>query len=121
MEVMRKTSPGPITYILPAVEGLPSHFIKDGKVALRIPDNDFILMTAETLGPMALTSANISGHGGAVKAIDVSQDLSDNDLLIIEDDGSLSGSASEIVDLSGGSLKVFRGGKIKIDEILRED
>ena len=38
-EIMRKTSPGPFTYIVPAVKGLPKLIVKDHKIALRIKVN----------------------------------------------------------------------------------
>ncbi|MGA1821536.1 MAG: L-threonylcarbamoyladenylate synthase [Thermoplasmatota archaeon] len=120
LDIIRRTAPGPFTYILPAASGLPGNLLKDGKVALRIPDNDFILALSDRLGPMALTSANISGEEGADGADKVMHDLHDHDLLIVEDDKALSGHASEVVDLTGGGPKVFRGGKIKIDEMMRE-
>lgn len=120
LDIIGRTAPGPFTYILPAVEGLPPYIVKEGKVALRLPDNDLILEVAGKLGPLALTSSNISGEGGADTAETVSRDLSDHDLLIIEDDEALSGEASEVVDLTGDRPRVFRGGKIKINELLRE-
>jgi tRNA threonylcarbamoyl adenosine modification protein (Sua5/YciO/YrdC/YwlC family) len=121
LTLIGKISPGPFTFVLPAVEGLPEYVMKDGKVALRLPDYDFILELAGYFGPMALTSANISGTEGTDSVEKVMQDLSDHELLVIEDDRAVSGDASEVVDLTGDSPMVLRGGKVKIYEILRGD
>ena len=64
--IMNKNLPGQVTFVLGAKSVVPDTFLKSGKVALRIPESDCARVLALEFGPLALTSANISGSREAI-------------------------------------------------------
>lgn len=55
--ILRHTTPGPFTFILPAAPGLPKAFKGRRQVGLRIPDNAIARALAEELGHPLLTTS----------------------------------------------------------------
>jgi len=68
--------PGGLTLVLPKNPSVPKEVSPGPTVAVRIPDNPIALAIIESLGaPMAVTSANISGHPSPVTAQEVEEEL----------------------------------------------
>lgn len=116
-ELINKLLPGPVTLLLSAKKNLNSYLTKSsdlsGKmlVGCRIPENDFILSLCENLsGPIALTSANVSGQSDSV-SVDEFKELWPY-LACVFDHGKLGyREASTVVDLSEPKLyKIIRKG-----------
>ena len=110
-KLMYKFWPGPLTIILNAA--------KQGKVGLRMPDNQVALeIISQANVPVACPSANISGNPAAA---DFQQAIKDFDGLIdlaIDSGPARLGVESTIVDLSVEPLKIVRSGAIKDEEII---
>ncbi|MDP1889933.1 MAG: Sua5/YciO/YrdC/YwlC family protein, partial [Gemmatimonadaceae bacterium] len=102
--------PGPLTIILKAV--------KQGKVGLRMPDNQIALgIIARSGVPVACPSANLAGKPAPVNFAQALKDLDGLvDLAIDAGDAKL-GRESTIVDLSVEPLQIARSGAIKDEEI----
>jgi len=114
--VIRKFWPGPLTVILPKREEIqlpfPTHTL-----GLRIPNHPVPLQLLSQTGPLACSSANISGKSPALTAEDARKYFKDKVDLIL-DGGPLSDNIpSTVLDLSGEEPKILREGKIKREAI----
>ena len=102
-------TPGPITFIL-------KYLNSDETVAIRIPDDDWILDLIEKVGkPLLVTSANISGEGSLIKYEDVVSQIGDKVDGIVKADAR-GDKASTIVDCLN-DYKILREGPISKKEI----
>jgi len=108
-EKMKNVWPGAVTFLLKAKIPL-SPFLKDfsSKIGLRVPDSSLLLKLLKISGPLAATSANISGQpaNSEVKTIDKAI-LEGVDLVI--DVGETSGKESSVWDFTGEPAKLVRG------------
>ncbi|MBT6061840.1 MAG: threonylcarbamoyl-AMP synthase, partial [Anaerolineae bacterium] len=70
-------------------------------------------------GPMAVTSANISGKNSPISAEEVYAQLKGRLPLILDGGIALGGIPSTVVDCTGNKMKVLREGEISEKRILR--
>lgn len=109
--------PGPITLIFYSkIKGNFLWISKENKVAIRIPDHPFILELLEKTGPLATTSANLSGKAPAksYKKLDsfIKREV---DYVIPENSYGLS--PSTVLDVSSFPFKLLRKGPVSIVRI----
>ncbi len=130
--------PGGLTVILPAQSSLVWDLGETrGTVALRMPNNRVALEILSETGPLAVSSANLTGEPAAMTAIDAEGMLGESVAVYL--DGGRAGAdyardaaedseapplASTIVDATGlilpeGKLRIVRRGVIS-DEAIRE-
>lgn len=113
--------PGGLTVILPARDSLQWDLGDTaGTVALRMPADQVALELLAETGPLAVSSANLTGEPAAVTAEDAQRMLGDSVAVYL--DGGTGGTASStIVDAtglsSGGALRIVRHGVISDDDI----
>jgi len=108
--------PGPLTMVLKAKPTVPEHVTAGtGKVGVRVPAHTFTLKLLEMVGPLAVTSANISGGKSPRRPEEVTVEA---DLLIDAGPCDL-GEPSTVVDLSDNEIKILREGPIKTDDIIK--
>lgn len=127
--------PGGLTIVLPAQPSL-SWDLGDthGTVAVRMPANRIALELLEETGPLAVSSANLTGKPAAVRVPDAQDMLGDSVAVYLDDGYSQTGVSSTIVDatsLVGGAeprIRVLREGAIDrarlrevIGDILEDD
>src|SRR6185436_12231481 len=67
--------PGPLTVVVPKKPTLPESVSATNTVGLRVPDHEVARALLRTAGPMAVTSANISGQPSPSTAQEVSAQL----------------------------------------------
>ncbi len=117
--LMDRFWPGPLTFLLPAKEGLSEYLTADtGKIAVRIPGESFALRLAKEAGfPVVATSANRSGMPPAVNAETVIRYFGDDVDLVIDGGETPGGLPSTIVDASGNEIEIAREGAIRRDKI----
>lgn len=110
--------PGALTLILPAADGL-SLDLGDtrGRIALRMPAHDDLLDLISMVGPLATTSANISGSPTPSTVEDIARDLGDEVGLYLDGGPARAHVPSTIVDLTRWRPKVVREGAIPSEEI----
>jgi L-threonylcarbamoyladenylate synthase len=107
--------PGPLTLVLRANRNL----IWDlgdtkGTVAVRMPLHEIALELLKETGPLAVSSANLSGAPAATTAADAEAQLGEA-VAVYLDGGPCSGDVpSTIVDLTGAVPKLLRRGVISI-------
>jgi len=114
--------PGGLTIILPAQSSLAWDLGETrGTVALRMPSNRVALELLSETGPLAVSSANLTGQPAATTAQEAERMLGDSVSLYL-DDGPGGELASTIVDATGlllpdGKLRIVREGVIPADDI----
>ncbi len=114
--------PGALTIILPARSSLVWDLGETrGTVALRMPSNRIALELLSETGPLAVSSANLSGKPPAATAVDAEAMLGES-VSVYLDDGNGGIIPSTIVDATGlfaleGKLRIVREGAIPASDI----
>lgn len=109
--------PGALTLVLEArpEAGLPE-LLTGGRptIGLRLPDHHVPRELCRRLGPIAASSANVSGQPDATTAGQVLRTLGDDVALVLDDGPSRGGQPSTVVAVpgSGGAPQVLRHGAI---------
>lgn len=88
-----------------------------GTVMLRMPLHPIAIELLREVGPMAVSSANISGRAAAVTAAEAREQLGDLVETYLEGGPSAQQAASTIVDLTGAEPKVLRQGPVSLAAI----
>ena len=111
--------PGPLTIVLTAETDMPWDLgDTQGTIAVRMPLDDVALDLVRAVGPIAATSANLSGQPPASTAAGAEQVLGDL-VAVYLDDGPRGGAArSTIVDLTRGTPAVLREGALSAEDVL---
>jgi L-threonylcarbamoyladenylate synthase len=113
--------PGPLTLIVrkPDKAALASRITAGGDtIGIRIPDNEIALgVLAAVGGPVAVTSANLSGEAGARAAGEIAPSLKAHLALILDGGPCPLGVASTVIDTTGHSLRILRQGTLSATDI----
>ena len=110
--------PGPLTLVLQSQSSLMWDLGEtNGTVALRMPKDDIALRLLGEVGPMAVTSANISGQPPAKTAQDAEAQFSSVVSIYLDGGPRSSELASTILDCSCESPVILRAGAISSDRI----
>lgn len=117
--LMDRSWPGPLTFLLPAAEGLPELLTAGtGKIAVRIPGLSFALHLARRAGfPFTATSANPSGMPPASDADTVERYFGCAIDLIVDAGPAPGGIPSTILDATGPGLRIVREGAAVIPDL----
>ncbi|HAV28692.1 MAG TPA: threonylcarbamoyl-AMP synthase [Saprospirales bacterium] len=116
-KLLKRTLPGPYTFILPGANSLPYPFKKKKTVGIRIPDNSVALNIVEALGnPIVSTSIH---DEDAILEYTTDPELihekwsSKVDLVI--DGGYGDNQPSTVLEVKGSEITIVREGKGSID------
>ncbi len=110
--------PGPLTILVPKRADLPESVSATSTVGVRVPDHDVARALLRAAGPIAVTSANISGGQSPVTAKEVYEQLGDRIDLIIDGGKTPGGVPSTLVDCTTSELKVLREGPVSLEDLL---
>jgi len=110
--------PGPLTCIVPKKRTLPLAVSATSTAAVRIPDHPNARALLRAAGPMAVTSANISGQPSPSTAQEVYDQLKGRIPLILDGGKTPGGVPSTLVDCTGEKPIILREGPITLDELL---
>ncbi|MBL8102099.1 MAG: threonylcarbamoyl-AMP synthase [Anaerolineales bacterium] len=110
--------PGPLTCVVPKKHTLPSAVSATSTVAVRIPNHPDALALLRAAGPMAVTSANISGQTSPSTAEEVYTQLNGRIPLILDGGKTPGGVPSTLVDCTGDKPVILREGPISLADIL---
>jgi tRNA threonylcarbamoyl adenosine modification protein (Sua5/YciO/YrdC/YwlC family) len=88
-----------------------------GTVMLRMPLHPVAIEVLREVGPMAVSSANISGQPPAATVAEAQAQLGDKVGVYIDGGPATHGVASTIVDLSGAQPRVLREGAVPVEDI----
>ena len=109
--------PGPLTLIVAGSLTLPEMISPNATVGVRMPDHAFALELLRKIGPLAVTSANLSGHENALTAQEVLAQL-DGRIHLVLDGGRTPGSLpSTVVDCISTEMAILRAGPISESDI----
>lgn len=89
----------------------------NGSVMLRMPLHPVAIELLREVGPMAVSSANISGRPPAVNAAEAKEQLGDKVEVYLDAGPATKQSASTIVDLTATTPRVLREGPISLTQI----
>jgi len=106
--------PGGLTLVLPRLDSIPDWIGHRERrtVGLRCPDHPTCLELLEESGPLAVTSANISGQGSVLSDVDA-RDLFGDDVAVYIPGKAEGGEASTILDLTQPAEWVLRDGPVR--------
>ena len=110
--------PGPLTILVPKRPELPDSVSATTTVGVRVPDHQVARALLKVAGPMAVTSANISGAESPISAEEVQGQLGGRISLIIDGGRTPGGVPSTLVDCTGPKLKILREGPILLEDLL---
>ncbi|MGO1949435.1 MAG: L-threonylcarbamoyladenylate synthase [Mycobacteriaceae bacterium] len=114
--------PGGLTIVTHQAPSLPWNLGDTrGTVALRMPLQPLAIDLLQQTGPMAVSSANISGNPAALSAAQAAEQLGDSVSVYLDSGPAEIGTASTIVDLSGMRPRILREGAIpagRVAEVL---
>jgi tRNA threonylcarbamoyl adenosine modification protein (Sua5/YciO/YrdC/YwlC family) len=116
-KILKRSLPGPYTFILPGNNDLPREFRKKKTVGIRVPDNNIIIEIVKMLGnPIVSTSIY---DEDAVLEYSTDPELIfekwENLVDLVIDGGYGDNTPSTIIDLSGHEPEVIREGKGSLD------
>jgi L-threonylcarbamoyladenylate synthase len=109
--------PGPLTILFPKKQDLPEAVSATATVGLRVPDHEIARALLRAAGPMAVTSANVSGQASPTTAAEVFAQLGGRIELIIDGGKTPGGVPSTLVDCTGNEIRVLREGPITEEEL----
>ena len=110
--------PGALTLVLPLKSGFPDMLSSNHTIGVRMPDHAAALQLLLFSGPLAVTSANLSGSASACTAEDVLEQLNGR-IEVIMDDGIIpGGQSSTIVDCTQETWIILREGPITREQLL---
>src|SRR4051812_14210938 len=110
--------PGPLTLICEQQPSLTWDLGETrGTVAVRMPDHEIALALLERTGPLAVSSANVSGHPAATDAAAADTMLGDSVEVVLDGGPSPKGEASTILDVRGDIPRVLRRGPLPVPEL----
>jgi L-threonylcarbamoyladenylate synthase len=109
--------PGPLTLVVRKHTSLPGVLSQDGTIGIRMPDHPVALALLRRIGPLAVTSANISGKENTNTAEEVNLQLNGRVHLILDGGRTVGGVPSTVVDCTGPTLKVLREGPISLEAL----
>ncbi|WP_431792640.1 L-threonylcarbamoyladenylate synthase [Microbacterium paraoxydans] len=120
--------PGGLTIVLPAQPSLVWDLGEtQGTVAVRMPEGRVVLELLAETGPLAVSSANLTGKAAAISALDAEKMLGDSVAVYLDDGMSRNGVASTIIDATSlvrrgpdaeeGVVRILRDGVVTREQL----
>jgi len=111
--------PGGLTVIVPRKNTLPELISNTDRIGIRMPNHPIALEMLRTYGPLATTSANLSGKPNPVTAKDVFDQLANRVPLILDGGKCQGGVPSTVIDCSGSEPVILREGPISSEQLFK--
>ena len=111
--------PGALTLVLPRTEACREWDLGEERasVAVRIPDHPVAAALLERTGPLAVTSANISGEPTPPECEGLFETFGDSVAAYLCWGPAPAGRASTVIDLTGHQARVQRSGDVSAEEL----
>jgi L-threonylcarbamoyladenylate synthase len=111
--------PGPLTLIVPCLESIPKVLSSKPTLGVRIPDHPVALSLLRLIGPLAVTSANLSGQANTNTAQEVFDQLNGRIHLILDGGRTPGGVPSTVVDCTVAEPVILRQGPLTSEDLMR--
>ena len=115
--VIQRFWPGALTLITPLLKGMPENLSPTQTIGVRIPDFKLTRELLSHTGPLAATSANISGGESTLTAEEVAENLGGMIDLILDGGKTPGGVPSTVLDCTQAEPIILREGPISLDTI----
>jgi L-threonylcarbamoyladenylate synthase len=109
--------PGPLTMVVPRHLNLPDILAPLPTIGVRVPDHPVALALLRATGPLAVTSANISGQDNTMTAKQVLKQLKGRIHLIIDGGRTPGGVPSTVINCVSPEIEILREGPISLKQI----
>lgn len=112
--------PGGLTIVVPQRPDVPLPAVLTGgtpTIGLRAPDHGAPRALARAVGPLPVTSANVSGLAEATHAAEILAQLGDAVDLILDGGPAHGGPSSTVVDCSGVAARILRVGAVPVERV----
>jgi len=110
--------PGPLTIILPTIGSFSNYMNQESSMlGFRVPDSELARKLLIETGPLATTSANISGEAPVKDAIEASIQFPNIPILTPIPWPKPSGMASTIISWNNGTWSLIRAGSLVPNDI----
>lgn len=109
--------PGALTLVVPRHPALPENLSPLPTIGVRMPDHFFAQELIKLCGPLATTSANLSGRPDTRTAADVLMQIGAQIELILDGGRAPGGVPSTVVDCTRPELAILRQGAIPAEAI----
>lgn len=109
--------PGGLTIVVPKKKDLPELLSAGSSIGIRMPNHAIALELLKKFGPLATTSANLSGKNNPHDAGDVLHQLNGRVPLILDGGSCPGGIPSTVVDCSTDEVRILRPGTISLEAI----
>jgi len=111
--------PGALTLVVTKQAGLPENLSPLPTVGVRMPDHTFARALMRAAGPLATSSANLSGEANTLTARQVLDQLEGRIELLLDGGDTPGGVPSTVVDCTQQPPKVLREGALPAQDIYR--
>ena len=116
-KISQKFWPGQVTLLLPIKAEMADKIENNGKLAVRVPDNECVLAILKQCKLIIGTSANVSGEKSILDSNEFKTKLPKIDLVV--DGGKIiSSGESTIIDFIDNEITIVREGSVSKDEII---
>jgi L-threonylcarbamoyladenylate synthase len=112
LRLARRFWPGPLTLVVPRHPSLPDNLSNLPTIGVRMPDHPLALALMRRTGPLAVTSANLSGAENTRTAQEVYAQLGGRIELILDGGRTPGGFPSTVVDCTAAEPAILRQGPI---------
>ncbi|GAB88487.1 L-threonylcarbamoyladenylate synthase [Gordonia rhizosphera] len=110
--------PGGLSLVVPQAPSLAWDLgDTDGTVMLRMPLHPVAIELLREVGPMAVSSANVSGRAPATTVDEACEQLGESVSVYLDGGPAAAAQASTIVDLSGPTPRILREGAVPVADI----
>ena len=109
--------PGMLTLVLKKKESVDS-YMTNGKetIGIRIPDDEYVLSLLKKVGPMLVTSANLSNHPNTTTTQEVLEQLNHR-IDVVVDGKTQQRVASTVVEVIDHQINILREGQISSENL----
>jgi L-threonylcarbamoyladenylate synthase len=113
--------PGGLTLVLPRLERASAWDLGGdrGTIGVRMPTHGLARAVLDRAGPLAMTSANLSGEPPASTCLELRASFGDTVSVYLCEEAPLEGPPSTVVDLAHGAPRILRVGAVARDAIAR--
>jgi L-threonylcarbamoyladenylate synthase len=109
--------PGPLTLIVPRSPSIPDSLTPNQTIGVRIPDHPLALSLLRLAGPLAVTSANLSGQENTTTASEVYAQLKGRIHLVLDGGLAPGGLPSTVLDCTTPEPVIIREGPISLRQV----